>query len=112
MATKQFLQFDVSAFDWFLSDAADHYERTSPVVVTWLDSVADSLRDGTVTITELRKVQSLLENDVWLDPHGAGNLAYKQLSEHGKLPSNVTHSTGGRACLCPKHSLTGELCRS
>jgi hypothetical protein len=90
METKPFLQFDVSSFDWFLSDAASHYERTSPLVETWLDAVADSLRDGTVTLAELLKVQSLLENGVWLDPHGAGNLAYKQLSAHGKLPSNVT----------------------
>jgi hypothetical protein len=87
---KPFLTFDVSAFDWFLSDAADHYESSSPVVVTWLDAVADSLRDGTVTLAELQRVQSLVENDIWLDPNGAGNLAYKQLSANGKLPSNVT----------------------
>jgi len=92
MEIKQFLQFDVSAFDWFLSDAADHYERTSPVVVTWLDSVADSLRDNSVTLAELQRVQNLLENGIWLDPHSAGNLAYKQLSANGKLPSNVTIS--------------------
>jgi hypothetical protein len=90
MTPKPFLQFDVSAFDWFLSDVADHYERTSPVVIIWLDAVADSLRDGTVTLAELRKVQTLVENDIWLDPHGAGNLAYKQLSQSGKLPANVT----------------------
>ena len=89
---KPFLQFDVSAFDWFLSDAADHYERSSPVVVTWLDAVADSLRHGSVTLSELQKVASLLENDIWLDAHSAGNLAYKQLSERGNLPSNVTIS--------------------
>jgi hypothetical protein len=89
---KQFLQFDVSAFDWFLSDCADHYERSSPLVVTWLDAVADSLRHGSVTLSELQKVSSLLENDIWLDAHGAGNLAYKMLSENGKLPSNVTLS--------------------
>jgi hypothetical protein len=87
---KPFFTFDVSAFDWFLSDAADHYERSSPVVVTWLDAVADSLRDGTVTLRELQKVSSLVENGIWLDAHGAGNLAYKQLSANGKLPSNVT----------------------
>ena len=87
---KPFFTFEVSAFDWYLSDAADHYEKTSPLVVTWLDAVADSLRDGTVTLAELSKVQSLIENDVWLDPHGAGNLAYKQLSQPGKLPANVT----------------------
>jgi hypothetical protein len=87
---KPFITFDVSAFDWFLSDAADHYERSSPVVVTWLDAVADSLRDGTVTLRELQKVSSLVENGIWLDAHGAGNLAYKQLSANGKLPSNVT----------------------
>ena len=90
METKPFLQFDVSAFDWFLNNAAGHYERTSPLVETWLDSVAESLRDGTVTLAELSKVQSLLENGIWLDPHGAGNLAYKQLSANGKLPANVT----------------------
>jgi hypothetical protein len=90
MTPKPFLQSDVSAFDWFLSDVADHYERTSPVVIIWLDAVADSLRDGTVTLAELRKVQTLVENDIWLDPHGAGNLAYKQLSQSGKLPANVT----------------------
>ena len=78
---KPFFTFEVSAFDWYLSDAADHYEKTSPLVVTWLDAVADSLRDGTVT---------LRENGIWLDAHGAGNLAYKQLSANGKLPSNVT----------------------
>ena len=86
----RFLTFDVSSFDWFLSDTADHYEKSSPLVVTWMDSVADSLRDGTVTLTELQKVQSLLENGVWLDPNSAGNLAYKQLSLSGKLPANVT----------------------
>jgi len=52
--------------------------------------VADSLRDGTVTLAELRKVETLYENGIWLDAHGAGNLAYKQLSANGKLPSNVT----------------------
>ena len=90
MDTKPFLAFDVSAFDWFLSDAASHYERSSPVVVTWLDTIADSLRDGSVTLAELQRVQSLLENGIWLDPHGAGNLAYKQLSASGALPGNVT----------------------
>lgn len=88
--SKQFLQFDVSAFDWFIGDAADHYEKTSPVVVTWLDVVADRLRAGTVTIRELNKVQALLENNIWLDPHGAGNLAYKELSSLEALPGNVT----------------------
>jgi hypothetical protein len=87
---KPFFTFEVSAFDWYLSDAADHYEKTSPLVVTWLDAVADSLRDGTVTLRELQKVSSLVENGIWLDAHGAGNLAYKQLSANGKLPSNVT----------------------
>lgn len=90
MDTKPFLQFDVSAFDWFINDAASHYERTSPLVETWLDAVAESLRNGTVTLAELSKVQSLLENGLWLDPHGAGNLAYKMLSQSGKLPANVT----------------------
>jgi hypothetical protein len=46
MTPKPFLQSDVSAFDWFLSDVADHYERTSPVVIIWLDAVADSLVVG------------------------------------------------------------------
>ena len=90
METKPFLQFDVSAFDWYLSDAADHYEKTSPVVVIWLDAVAESLRDGTVTLSELRIVQTLIENGIWLHPHAAGNLAYKRLSARGQLPGNVT----------------------
>ena len=57
---KPFFTFEVSAFDWYLSDAADHYEKTSPLVVTWLDAVADSLRDVTVTLRELQNVSSLV----------------------------------------------------
>jgi hypothetical protein len=90
METNPFLTFDVKAFDWYLSDAADHYERTSPLVETWLDAVAESLRDGTVTLAELRIVQTLIENGIWLDAHAAGNLAYKQLSARDQLPGNVT----------------------
>ena len=89
---KPFLQFDVSAFDWFLNDAAQHYEKSAPQVEYWLDAVADSLRDGTATVRELRAVQTLYENGIWLDAHGAGNLAYKQLSASGKLPSGMTIS--------------------
>ena len=88
--TKSFISFDVSAFDWFLNDAGQQYEKSSPTVETWLDQVADRLRDGSVTIRELRLVDSLLENGIWLDPHGAGNLAYKAMSEFGVLPSNIT----------------------
>jgi hypothetical protein len=87
---KPFYSFDVSAFDWFLNDAAGHYEKTAPTVETWLDQVAGRLRDGSVTIRELSQVQTLLENDTWMDAHGAANLAYKAMSEFGLLPGNVT----------------------
>lgn len=88
--TRLFFSFDVSDFDWFLNDAAGHYEKSAPTVETWLDQVAERLRDGSVTLRELGLVQTLLENDTWLDPHGAANLAYKAMSEFGSLPSNVT----------------------
>ena len=45
-----------------------------------------------VTVREIAKVCVLLENEIWLDPHGAGNLAYKAMSQFGTLPSNVTIS--------------------
>lgn len=85
-----FFTFDIAAFDWFLNDAAGHYEKLAPTVETWLDQVAERVRLGTVTVRELRLVQSLLEADIWLDAHGAGNLAYKAMSEFGELPANVT----------------------
>ena len=58
--TKSFISFDVSAFDWFLNDAGQQYEKSSPTVETWLDQVADRLRDGSVTIRELRLVDSCI----------------------------------------------------
>jgi hypothetical protein len=88
----EWLEFNRKAFDWFANDAGDYYERLAPQVVTWLDQIIERLDDGSITLTELRRVAILRMDGVWLDPHGAGNLAYKAMSEFGKLPSNVTIS--------------------
>lgn len=90
MDTRQFFSFDVSSFDWFVNDAAQHYDRISPTVGTWLDQVCDRVRDGSVTVSELRRVAFLYQESQWLDPNGAANVAYKAMSEFGTLPSNVT----------------------
>jgi hypothetical protein len=89
---KAFFSFDVSAFDWFVNDAGQHYERTSPTVETWLDQVCDRVRDGSITLAELRRVAFLYQDSLWLDPNGAANVAYKAMSEFGSLPANVTLS--------------------
>ncbi len=85
-----FFTFNVAAFDWFIDGAATHYEKSAPTVATWLDQVADRLRNGSLTVREIGLVQNLIENGIWLDPHGAANRAYKAMSEFGALPSNVT----------------------
>lgn len=85
-----FYSFDCAAFERFMGDAADHYEKSSPVVVTYLDAVCEWLRDGSLTLRDVMHVDSLRENDIWQDAHGAGNLAYKQLSLRDALPQNVT----------------------
>ena len=85
-----FFTFDASAFDWFVNDAAMHYEKSSPLVGTWLDQVCERVSKSTVLVAELQKVAFLQENEIWLDPNGAGNLAYKALKQFGELPANVT----------------------
>ncbi len=90
--SPQGFTFDYTQFSRFCGDAADHYEKCSPLVVTWLDQVLERIAQGTVTLREVSKVCYLYQESIWLDPHGAGNLAYKTMSDIHSLPSDVTLS--------------------
>lgn len=63
----------------FLSEAAEQYAKSAPVVTTWIEDCYDRLSSDLtkVSIFEIIQLLALKENETWEHPNYAANRAYK-----------------------------------
>lgn len=68
-----------------LTEIAEHYAKSAPVVATWMDAIAIDLADRKpVSVQEVYQALGLFDGNEWLHPSFAANIAYKAASAAGR----------------------------
>jgi hypothetical protein len=81
------------AFNRFLAEACEHYERTAPTVAAYCNGlyVRLSEKPAEVSALEVIRIPMLKEGAGWMQPNYAANFVYKLMSE---LNQPTTGHTG------------------
>ena len=74
----------IAAIDRRCDLALTEYEKTAPVVYSWIESVYANVTNGEATLRDLLMLEALLEDGVWMHPLTASNRVYRHLHTSGK----------------------------
>ena len=76
--------FNIRAFQRFLGDAADQYEKSAPYVYQWVNDAYERASNGSITVYEVNQLLALCENDIWEQANYASNRCYKVFDVMGR----------------------------
>lgn len=78
--------FDYKAVRTFIEEAAAHYDKSAPALVSWLDDTYIALAENprAVSVWEIMQLQKLRTDGVWEHPNYAQNRWYKVRAELGQ----------------------------
>jgi hypothetical protein len=73
-----------------IADAANEYEKKAPTVRTYLEDLCERMNSlDKVRLSEIRFLESLCEEGLWMQPNYAANCLYKLMDRIGM--STVGH---------------------